>query len=84
MSYSRKDKELNSNFDYKKIYFLDWLYFYIKQDIQKEIIKEENRKPKEIRLFDKRKWTNDYVLKYELGRNVNYHLSKDFTEEDLI
>ena len=57
MSYNQKCRELNPTFDYRKRCFLDWLYFYIKQDIQKEIIKEKNRKPKEIKIFDYNKCT---------------------------
>ena len=47
------------------------------------MIRLELLKPKEIRLFDKRKWDNDYILKHELGRNISWNLPADNTSEAL-
>jgi len=83
MSYKQKYRRGYTNYDYDSLDHLDILYKYINEQLKKDYIKDKLLKPKEIRIFDKRKWTDDYISKYELGRNISWHLPTDFTSEAL-
>lgn len=83
MIYKKKYRQGWSSYDCDSFDHLDILYKYTNEQKKKDYIKDKLLKPKEIRLFDKRKWTDDYILKYELGRNISWHLPTDFTNEAL-